>query len=67
MDHIKTFLRREWSQLSTKWGAVIGALTAALEAIQNIAPAYAPFDRRFAWLGATASIILIVWRGKPRD
>lgn len=66
MDRIKAFLRSEWSQLSTKWGALVGAVTAALEAIQNLAPTYAPFDHKFAWLGATASVILIVWRGKPR-
>lgn len=56
MDKIKEFLRREWAMLSTKFGTV-------LVAISTVAPQFAQFDVRFAYLGALAGFLLILKRG----
>lgn len=54
---VKTFFTREWAQLSTKFGLVLTAVSA-------IAPQFAKFDVRFAWAGAAAGFLLILYRGK---
>jgi len=55
---IVAFLKREWAQLSTKFGLVLTAVSA-------IAPSYAQFDVRIAHAGAVAGVLLILWRGRP--
>lgn len=57
MVKIKAFLAREWQQLSTKFGAV-------LVAVSSTAPLYAQFDQRIAYAGAAAGILLVLYRGK---
>lgn len=60
-EKTKAFLRREWSQVSTKAGTVLLALGTA---ISTIAPQYAAFDTRIAHAGAIAGVAMILWRGK---
>jgi len=57
MRKIKAFLAREWAMLSTKFGLV-------LTAVSSIAPMYAQFDTRFAYAGAAAGVLLVIYRGK---
>jgi len=56
MAKFKAFLKREWSMLSTKFGTV-------LVAVSTVAPQFAQFDVRFAYVGAAAGAILILYRG----
>lgn len=58
MGKVKAFLAREWAQLSTKFGLV-------LTAISTVAPQFAQFDVRFAYAGAAAGVLLMIYRGKP--
>lgn len=60
MAKIKEFLAREWAMLSTKWGTL-------LLAISTVAPQFAKFDVRFAYAGAVAGFLLILYRGDKSD
>lgn len=51
------FLKREWAQISTKFGLVLTAVSA-------VAPQFAAFDVRFAYAGAAAGFLLILYRGQ---
>lgn len=57
MAKVWNFLRREWSQVSTKIGLV-------LTAVSSIAPVYAQFDQRIAYAGAIAGVALVLFREK---
>lgn len=54
------FLKREWAQASTKLGLV-------LTAISTVAPQFAAFDVRFAYAGAAAGVLLMLFREKAGD
>lgn len=57
-EKIKTFLRNEWAQASTKLGLLLTFLSTA-------APQLAQIDVRFAYAGAAAGALLMLWRGNP--
>lgn len=57
MERVTAALRHEWSQISTKIGVV-------LTAVSTVAPQYAQFDVRWAHAGAIAGVLLILWREK---
>jgi hypothetical protein len=57
MDKLKACLIREWRMLSTKFGTI-------LLAVSTVAPQFAQFDVRFAYAGAAAGFLLILWRGQ---
>lgn len=56
---IYDWLKRKWSELSTKLGLVLGALSSTL-------PAYASLDPRVAYVGLGAALILVLWDQKPK-
>lgn len=56
---IWAWLKRQWPQISTRIGLVLGALSGA--------GAYAGVDPRFGYVGAVAGIALIVWNGKGAE
>jgi type IV secretory pathway TrbD component len=57
LSKIKAFLAYEWSQLSTKFGLLLAAVSAA-------APEMAKTDPRFTYVGFAAGLLLVLWRGK---
>lgn len=54
----KAFFQREWTQVSTKIGLVLGAVSAD-------ASQYASFDHRIAYAGLIAAALLVLYREKP--
>lgn len=57
MQRIRQFIAREWAAISTKLGLL-------LTVVSTIAPQFAQFDTRFAYVGAGAGVLLILYRGK---
>lgn len=52
---IGRWLKKEWAQVTTKLGTL-------LVAVSTIAPQFAAFDVRFAYAGAAAGVLLMLFR-----
>lgn len=57
------WIKREWSQVSTKAGTVVLGIAGYLA---EVAPQYAGFDRRIAYAGIAAGAVLVAYRGKVK-
>lgn len=57
------WIRREWAQVSTKIGT---AIVAAAGYVAETAPQYAGFDRRIAYAGIAAGLLLVAFREKGK-
>lgn len=53
---ILAWWKRQWPQISTRIGLVLGALATATQ--------YAGVDPRFGYIGAVAGIALVAWNQK---
>lgn len=51
------WLKGKWAELSTKFGLL-------LTAVSTVAPQFAQFDRRFAYAGAIAGVLLVLFKEK---
>jgi len=56
-----SWIKREWSQVSTKAGSVLLAIATALSATPQ---SLAQFEPKIAWGIAGAGAILVLFRGK---
>lgn len=54
------YVKRWWAQVSTKVGMIVAA-------VSSVAPNFAQFDVRFAYAGAFAGVVMIVWPPKKSD
>ena len=54
------WIKAKWAEVSTKFGLI-------LTAISTVTPQFAPFDRRFAYAGTIAGVLLILFKEGKSD
>lgn len=55
---MKEWIKARWAELTTKIGLL-------LTVVSTVAPQWAQFDVRFAYVGAAAGALMMLWKEKP--
>lgn len=57
MTKITAWIKARWAEVSTKLGLLVAAASTVL-------PNFAQYDRRIAYFGAAAGVLMVLWNEK---